>query len=751
MAAHIEDNIDIKIMAADTSQASAGAAATGIKASGDAIEKLQGKMTAQFQNYQAAWLRITAGLAAMYGAFRLIEEAAKFEEQKAQLQGLAAQWNTTADAIIATVKEASNGELSMAQSAQLAAKALLYLTPDQLGPFIEAAERLGKITGKDIPEGFAAFEKAVVTGKSKGLYEALGITVDLDSALKRYAASIGKNVEALDQQTKMQIRTNAVMYEAQRQIEMLGPAAETNADRIDKLKAEIADLRLNLGSYLMRVGLATYGALQWLASGVLNLYTYYKSYVALYREAEAAAEEDAEVSAAYSQMAKDARADAEAASQASAATMEKAVQYMHSATSSAQSLAAAIRRTKRDAPTPFDGKNSDEAKKRAKELEVLMQEIRNRQELSNLSHDARELAAMDQKHEQQINKLVELQATQAQFDEATTLMVQERLNLEYNQHVRHLNERLMVSMKYGEEELEIQRKSAEDYLTIQDERYKKEAELLAYAAAEQERKLQFTLSAARSGIDELAGGAGGYNTGVGIMATNMDEMMRLASGQDSASKEIDAAYENYMRLQESHLFDYQAHQKEIDDAYIQYIKACEDYNIRFQFNVVKGMFGMLSGVAMTIYELSDKKSKEMFLAYKAFAIVEATISTYMAAVTAFETALEYYEEKTNPYVAAAIAAAYFAIAVAAGMARVAAIMAQDPESGSGSVSSAAGASVTLPAVEEEETDEEEKQGIVEIQLNIYGDVVNQDNTFYLKTVPYLERIIDSDRLYAIRG
>lgn len=750
MAATTGENILIAIAAKDTSQGAVNSSATSIHAAGTAMEKMHDKMTAQFQNYQALWLRMTAGLAAIYGAFRMIEQAAKFEEQKAQLQGMAAQWNTSADAIIASCKEASDGELSMAQSAQLAAKALLYLTPDQLGPFIEAAERLGKITGKDIPEGFAAFEKAVVTGKSRGLYEALGITVDLDSALKQYANSLGVNVDSLDQQTKMQVRANAVMYEAQRQIEMLGPAVETNADRIDKLKAVIADLRLNLGTYLMRMGLAVYGALQWLASGALNLYSYAKRYQSLYLEYLAGAEQDAEVSAAYSQMAKIAGADAQAASDASAATMETAMKYMNAATASAQNLSLAIRRDKRAASEPFDGKKYEDEKRRMKELEALMQEIRNRQEISNLSHDARELVAMDQKHEQQIQKLTELQATQAQIDEATTLMDQERMNLEYTQHVKHLNQLLMESMKRGDEELKLHRQNAAEYLKLQDERYKRESELVEYAAAYQKQKLDSAIAVAKSQIDALRSGASGYNTGVGIMASTMDDMMKLASGQYAASKDIDRAYEHYLVLEEAYLFDYLEHQKEIDDAYLQYIKACEDYNMKFQMNVTKGMFGMLSGVAYMVYELSDKKSKELFLLYKAFAIVETLISTYIAAVAAFDTALEYYEQKTHPAVAAAIAAAYYAITLAAGMVRVAYIANQSYEGGS-SVSSSAAGSVIIPIIADEEESEEEGAGEVTIDINIYGDVVDHDNKFYLETVPYLERIIDSKRTYAVKG
>ncbi len=747
MAVTLEQGVSWTITAKDITQAAIDSAAAGLKKLESAHKTLQEKMASQFKSIQDNWLKMTAGIASMYGAFRLIEEAAKFEEQKAQLQGLAAQWNTTADAIIAKCKEASDGELSMTQSAQLAAKALLYLTPDQLGPFIEAAERLGKITGKDIPEGFAAFEKAVVTGKSRGLYEALGITVDLDSAMKQYAASLGVNVESLDQQTKMQVRANAIMYEAQRQIEMLGPAIETNADRIDKLKATIADLRLEMGTYLMRAALAAYGGLQWLASGVLNLYSYIKKYTGLYYEARSAASQDAQVSAAYSAMAKESRADADAASQASAAAMGKAVKYINSAIAPTKNLALAMGDVKRAAAEPFGGKNSDEAKRKAIELEKLMQEIRNRQELSNLSHDERELAAMDQKHEQQIQKLAELQATQAQFDEATTLMVQERLNLEYNQHVRHLNARLMESMKAGEEELKLQQKNAEDYLKIQEDKYKRETEMIDYTAAYHEQKIRSALSAAQSDINALISGAGGYNTGVGMMATGMEGITQVTAGQDKWSQEADRAYEHYMTLNEQHL-DYTAHKQEIDDAYLEWRNAEEDAAMQKKLATTQNVFNMMAGAAFSYYELTGKKSKAAFNVYKALAIAQTVISTYSAAQMAYESGVKAGKNASNPEMGQLLGVAYAAIAIAAGAARVASIASQSPESGGGGVSSGGGsgsASVSTGTGATSETATTEKVKTSAIAINIYGNIVDQDS-FARTLVPYLTKA-ESDNVH----
>lgn len=740
-------NVSFTISAKDATQAAIDSVVAGVKKIESAQKTLQEKMNAQFSAIQSNWLKMTAGIASMYGSFRMIEEAAKFEEQKAQLQGLAAQWNTTADAIIAKCKEASDGELSMAQSAQLAAKALLYLNPDQLGPFIEAAERLGKITGKDIPEGFAAFEKAVVTGKSRGLYEALGITVDLDSALKQYAASLGVSVDSLDQQTKMQIRANAALSEAQRQIEMFGPAIETNADRIDKLKATIADLRLEMGTYLMRAALAAYGGLQWLASGVLNLYSYIKSYIALYHEAMASASQDAQVSAAYTAKAQEARADSQAASQAAAALGEKAATYIKSALAPAKDLALAMRDAKRAAAEPFDGKSLDEEKRRRNELAALLREIRNREELSSLSHDARELAAMDQKHEQEIQKLVDLRAEIAQIEEATTYMAQERMNLEYTQYVKHLNQRLMESMKVGEEELKLQQKNAEEYLKIQDEKYQRETEMIDYVARYHEQKLHSALQNAKSEIDKLIGGAGGYNVGAGMMASGMAGITETVSGQDKWSQEEDRAKEYYENLKEMH-GEFWRYSDDVAAAYLSLLEARENAAMQKKLAITQNVFGAMAGAAYYYYEMTGKKSTAAFNLYKALAIAQTVISTYSAAQMAYESGVKAGKDSNNPEMGQLLGVAYAAIAIAAGAARVASISSQNPESG-GSVSSGGGGSSVSVAGSSSATSTTATTSTPTktsaIAINIYGNITDQD-AFARSLVPYLTKA-ESDNVH----
>jgi hypothetical protein len=93
-------------------------------------------------------------------------------------------------------------------------------------------------------------------------------------------------------------------------------------------------------------------------------------------------------------------------------------------------------------------------------------------------------------------------------------------------------------------------------------------------------------------------------------------------------------------------------------------KMAEIEQMRFTASAAYAQAGFsgLASLAKQFYDLSDGQSKSAGRAYKAFAIAEATVSTYLAAQKAYASA-------GNPYLGAAMAA----IAIAQGMMNVAAI------------------------------------------------------------------------------
>lgn len=86
--------------------------------------------------------------------------------------------------------------------------------------------------------------------------------------------------------------------------------------------------------------------------------------------------------------------------------------------------------------------------------------------------------------------------------------------------------------------------------------------------------------------------------------------------------------------------------------------------------MASGAFGALAGLSLSFYAITGKQSKAALGMYQGFAVAQAIMDTYASAVLAYKRGLEV------PYIGAYLAPTLAAIAVAAGMARVAAIKAQ---------------------------------------------------------------------------
>lgn len=94
-------------------------------------------------------------------------------------------------------------------------------------------------------------------------------------------------------------------------------------------------------------------------------------------------------------------------------------------------------------------------------------------------------------------------------------------------------------------------------------------------------------------------------------------------------------------------------------------KEMEELNWKGRMEIAESSASILSNIFASLYLLGNRENKKLFRAYQAFAIAEAIVATYTAANKAYATA-------PHPILGAAMAA----LAVAAGMTRVALIKAQ---------------------------------------------------------------------------
>lgn len=238
-------------------------------------EQQFGKQTSLLQTLKANWIAATAAIYASMVVIRkawdVAEQAAHFEEMKIGLAGLSARYDKTASDIIKMSKEAVNGQLSMMEAGKLAARAFaLGLNPQQIKEFLTQAERLKDVMQGSIPDAFEAMERAAATGRARGLVQ-YGINVDLTKSLKQYADAHGIAVSAISASNAMQIRSEEIMKAVKVVTDQVGETAMSTADRMNVMRATIADVNLLLGQGTIRVAMGVMGVFQGLAAAALVL------------------------------------------------------------------------------------------------------------------------------------------------------------------------------------------------------------------------------------------------------------------------------------------------------------------------------------------------------------------------------------------------------------------------------------------------------------------------------------------------
>jgi len=130
---------------------------------------------------------------------------------------------------------------------------------------------------------------------------------------------------------------------------------------------------------------------------------------------------------------------------------------------------------------------------------------------------------------------------------------------------------------------------------------------------------------------------------------------------------------------------------------------------QLKIEATQDAFGNMASALYVFATLAGKTNRALFIAYKAFAISEALISTYAGAARAL---------KDFPYPFSMVVAA---TVIAAGLARVAQIAAMSP--GGAGAGGGAGPGLVMAPTWEKETKTQASQSIT---VNIYGNVVDND-------------------------
>lgn len=172
---------------------------------------------------------------------------------------------------------------------------------------------------------------------------------------------------------------------------------------------------------------------------------------------------------------------------------------------------------------------------------------------------------------------------------------------------------------------------------------------------------------------------------IGLQATFSKEIADLQTKQNEELIVINEFYNRKLEL----LRENKAQEAEIEAAYSEKQKAVKEQErlqeeeaaqlaldqqhraATLQLDALSDTAGNISSVLLDVYELSGKKNEELFVAAKAFSIAQALMKTYESATSA------YAAMSGIPYVGPALGAAAAGAAIAAGLANVANIRAQN--------------------------------------------------------------------------
>ena len=332
----------------------------------------------------------------------------------------------------------------------------------------------------------------------------------------------------------------------------------------------------------------------------------------------------------------------------------------------------------------------------------------------------------------------ELQVQALQNKQAETALALEQLG--YVDDMLYPTERMLELLKereiVGRQIMHTEESLAFEIFDIHIAKQKELNELLKNQADYRKKGYDDTWAQLMDTANQVGGEAG---QGLGKMGASIKGIADIGMGNDPASQRYQAALDQWNAIKSL------SEQGYIDEftqlqTYNQMKLTEEQMYAQQRMSITSNTFGAMAGMAQAFYALSGNQSKAAFNAYKAFAIAQATIDTYMMAVGAYKQAMG-----LPPPFGQAMAPIWAGMAIAFGMARIAAIASQQP---GGGVSTAAtpsgggGYSYNTPTTNTwESTGTKQSERPMIINLHIAGNVVDHD-AFAREIIPSIQKAVE---------
>jgi len=239
-------------------------------------EQQYGAQVSMIDKIKKNWLGMTAAVTAAYfamqKAWNVSEQAAQYEQSRMAFSTMVRSMGKDAETEFQRIKKASAGLVDNKSLVESANKAMsLGISIDSLAGLMEIARAKARDMGTQTADAFN--DIAIGIGRaSPKILDNLGIIVKIGTANETLAASLGKTVEQLTDKEKQLAVTNAVLEAGKEALARYNLEQKTTKEKMDSLRATVANLNLLLGQGFIRAAAAAVGVYRTLnaASMVLS-------------------------------------------------------------------------------------------------------------------------------------------------------------------------------------------------------------------------------------------------------------------------------------------------------------------------------------------------------------------------------------------------------------------------------------------------------------------------------------------------
>lgn len=198
----------------------------------------------------AAYAGAAANIFAITQAFAALSRAARAEQTIAGVRTLAAEVGQNGDQIIAKLREITQGQISLAETATSANLALSAgFSSKQIEGLAIVATKASKALGRDLTDSLNRLTRGAAKVEPEILDE-LGIIVRLDKAVESYALKVGKAVSSLSVFERSQAFTNAIIEQGIDKFSAIDETADTTIRTFEQLSAAVVDLATQIGGII---------------------------------------------------------------------------------------------------------------------------------------------------------------------------------------------------------------------------------------------------------------------------------------------------------------------------------------------------------------------------------------------------------------------------------------------------------------------------------------------------------------------